>query len=477
MRRLYDPRVPELVALLDSETFFPTKDFAMPAVLDRLVSLGLQRELSLSSLVDSARSVEMNCKANEAEAARRGHALLAHLDERQMAKDERMAFLASFGADSRTSVQQPMPTLGQSSVVNKGFDGDSLSREEAVFWEELKDIQWCPVLVEAPQAQLPWGPIKQSRICAPRHVRPREDLWLVSGSMRILDGQLHSSLADLLGWTQRLPAKCLATQLVQLSQMYGQRAEAIASRNVSPVPQPQLAEVPEQHAVEAVDGIQVPQEIDGAKRMTLVNGTNGIMKEEERGSKVPPQQGQEASVTPPSEELLMLNKKLSEEIPRIYANLETYVSSNDDLKIVRVLLQGFPWVWVGERFVAPHQLAFDSPAHFHPYLHVVPSEIATHRSLLLALGVQEQFKARDYARVLHNMAADAGGGALGLDQLSFAIRVVEALAEAAQATGLDALGTVPLLPDSRGVLVPAVDLVFNDAAWLAGGAQGKLHHA
>lgn len=54
------------------------------------------------------------------------------------------------------------------------------------------------VLTAAPAVGLPWPPGKLQRVAAPQEARPQLDMPLVSGSMRILDGEcrLAQSLAQ-----------------------------------------------------------------------------------------------------------------------------------------------------------------------------------------------------------------------------------------------------------------------------------------
>jgi hypothetical protein len=89
------------------------------------------------------------------------------------------------------------------------------------FWAELSSTRWCPVLVDPPEPGLPWPllntqpggvntttqsaggqpgsgtgssvsvprPSPLPCVTAPRLARPLGDLWLVSASLRILDGE------------------------------------------------------------------------------------------------------------------------------------------------------------------------------------------------------------------------------------------------------------------------------------------------
>ena len=58
----------------------------------------------------------------------------------------------------------------------------------AKFWEELSNISWCPVMQEPPAPGLPWHSSIQM-LASPRVVRPMKDMWKVSATLAILDGE------------------------------------------------------------------------------------------------------------------------------------------------------------------------------------------------------------------------------------------------------------------------------------------------
>lgn len=390
--RLYDPRVPELQTLLNKDVFFPSGNFAADAVLDILVELGLKRSLGHSGLLDSARSVAMISDQNQSEAVHRAKALLAHLDDLQIALESR--------GDS--SVDRLPENGAVDAVSNVNVKDDGIHSE---FWLQLANMSWCPVLTSSPNDRVPWQRVI-SPIAAPKLVRPKSQMWLVSATMFILDGEFRSAtLAAKLGWEEHPNATVLAAQLVALSK---------------------------QHA---------------KWQANLVNE---------------------------AETLEEINATLNKEIPPIYKMLQDKVVT-EDLAHIRQVLAGNPWVWVGEGFVFPKQLAFDSPAHFHPYLHIVPSEIVGFRTLLTTFGVRDMFQAVDYVRVLHRIYQDMNGGVLAQEQLTFCLRVLEALSEVLPLNGeIHAILGSVVMPDDSGILALAKDLIYNDAPWLAKSASGMI---
>lgn len=392
--------MPELQTLLNKDTFFPSGDFAADTVLDILVELGLRRSLGLVGLLDSARSVAMTSTLNPSEAVHRAKALLTHLDDLQIASESHVnkTQADSLGSSERESGLGVSPEQGNSLAQVAVQD-----EAESKFWLELINISWCPVLTSAPNDKIPWHQVLNP-IAAPKLVRPRSQMWFVSATMFILDGECQSgSLAAKLGWEQHPNVDVLAAQLIETSNQYAQWQKKF---------------------------------------------TNEL------------------------EALQEFNAVVSKEIiPSIYKALQEMIGKQD-LTIVQDMLAGVPWVWVGEGFVSPKQLAFDSPAHFHPYLHIVPTEIVEFRKLLTTFGVRETFEAADYANVLLRIAQDMNGGMLAPEQLTFCLTVLEALSEVLPpGENRVILGSV-LMPDSSGVLALAKDLVFNDAPWLAKTASG-----
>eukprot|EP00897_Mesotaenium_endlicherianum_P007203 jgi/Mesen1/6510/ME000332S05518 len=468
--RLYNSRVPNLSLLLDKQ-FIPADAFSTPEVLDALVGLGLQHKVGPKGLLDSARSVEFLAGVDEPEAARRARALLAYLDELLLAPPadgsmrdrqgaQRDNTWHGAGAEGRRqslagSEDPHLSSASGSTPANQGQDGrqqvqaGAQEEEEKVeegtvgcgefgpsFWRDLSDILWCPVVVKSPHAMLPWGEGHSSMFAPPKLVRPPGDMWLVSASMRLLAARVRSpALYEGLLWCAAPSTRVLAVQLVELSRTYLSRSH---------------------------------------RQGRASGGSGGSGGSSSEGGLLG------RGLTEDSREDFALEGILAREVARIYQCLQEAVPT-PELEAAREVLQGRPWVWVGNAFVAPEELAFDSPAHFHPYLHAVPSEIAAYRSLLTALGVKEAFDAEDCAGVLLRLAQDVGSKKLSQEHLNFAMRVLKTLTEvvpagsSSQGAGLLGRGEV-LMPDAAGVLAPAKDLAFNDATWLADVTKRRLVH-
>lgn len=162
---------------------------------------------------------------------------------------------------------------------------------------------------------------------------------------------------------------------------------------------------------------------------------------------------------------LHYDAELKKQIPLIYSQLQNYIKTGD-LAFLKSSLDGIKWVWIGDDFVAPDVLAFDSPVKFSPYIYVVPSELSIFQDLLLALGVRHNFDVSDYIDVLKRLQNDVKGDTLSTDQLNFVQCVLETIADNyLEGSGLENPNML-LIPDSTGVLIGAADLVYNDAPWM-----------
>lgn len=158
------------------------------------------------------------------------------------------------------------------------------------------------------------------------------------------------------------------------------------------------------------------------------------------------------------------DEELRKQIPLIYSQLQNHIKSGE-LPLLLSSLAGVKWVWIGDDFVAPDVLAFDSPVKFSPYIYVVPSELSLFHDLLLTLGVRHNFDFTDYISVLKRLQDDVKGGSLSSDQLNFVQCVLETIADIYLEGSGESCSKI-LAPDSTGVLMAAADLVYNDAPWM-----------
>lgn len=420
---LYDPRNSQLAALLDS-SFFPDKTLFPPSILPKLSSLGLRQSLDPVGILDCAKSVGLSLSENVEEdgyeatgegnlskCRKRAKALLLCLDERQ--RNEELEF-----------------------VPDRLIEYIEKKRsEEELFWADLKTISWCPIVRLAPEPYLPWMKTGTSTLIAPPcQVRPSDQMWQVSASFFILDGVIRSSsLPFLLGWNEAVPSGTLARQLAEVSKSFTRwkRASEVAQ-------------------------VQVALEESSPAESSILNMPNEIRR---------------------------ATLKVSKEATNLLSLMDNVVKTRDfgsiEVSVIASTLSDVPCVWVSEAetFLEPKCLALVPPPDLdlRPYLFSVPPELQTFRLLLVRLGVGKAFTTKSYLGALRQLSRDAGGTSLSQQQVEICVRLLQALSEALRSETERAqqryLAQV-LLPDSKGILKPSQDLVYNDSAWLPNEASG-----
>ncbi|XWS54336.1 hypothetical protein CRYUN_Cryun10bG0081200 [Craigia yunnanensis] len=369
---LYDPRNDELYALLEDSDSFPSGPFQEFDILDMLQGLGLRTSVTPETVIECARQVERIMHEDQEKAHSRGKILLSYLEVNAM------KWLPNQLSDDQGSVTRIF------SRAATAFKPRNMRSDLEKFWNDLQVICWCPVLVSSPFQALPW-PVVLSRVAPPKRVRLQTDLWLVSASMRILDGECSSTaLSYNLGWLAPPGGSAIAAQLLELGK------------------------------------------------------NNEIVNEQ------------------------VLRQELALAMPRIYSILMNMISS-DEMDIVKAVLEGCRWIWVGDGFATSDEVVLDGPLHLAPYIRVIPMDLAVFKELFLELGIREFLKPSDYANILDRMAARKGCSPLDAPEIRAAIMIVQHL------SGAQFHEQVKIyLPDVSGRLLPASDLVYNDAPWLLG---------
>ncbi|KAJ0674652.1 putative transcription factor C2H2 family [Helianthus annuus] len=369
---LYDPRNEELYALLEDSDSFPAGVFEESSSLDILQGLGLRTSVSFEAVIQSARQVERLMHSDQQRAHFRGKVLLSYLEVNAL----------KWLPDS-VNHQGTMNRVF--SRAASAFRAHNLKSDLEKFWNDLRLISWCPVLVSSPFESLPW-PVVSSMVAPPKLVRLYSDLWLVSASMRILDGDCSStSLSHCLGWSLPPGGSVIAAQLLEL-------------------------------------------------------GKNN------------------ETVTDPE-----LRQELALAMPRIYSILMNMLNS-DEMDVVKAVLEGSRWIWVGDGFATPEEVVINGSLHLAPYIRVIPVDLAVFKDLFLELGIRESLKPMDYAKILCRMSTIKGSTPLNSLELRAALLIAQHLAE----VQLYEEQVKIYLPDVSCVLVDATDLVYNDAPWLLG---------
>lgn len=78
------------------------------------------------------------------------------------------------------------------------------------------------------------------------------------------------------------------------------------------------------------------------------------------------------ALEPAAEPTGQLVARLHQVVPDLYRQMSQLLGT-PETHVMAAILRGGKWVWVGSGFVAPHEVCFDAPAHFPPYLFTVPS--------------------------------------------------------------------------------------------------------
>ncbi|CAB4295974.1 unnamed protein product [Prunus armeniaca] len=370
---LYDPRNEELYALLEDSDSFPCGPFQEPGILDMLHGLGLKTSVTPETVIQSARQVERLMHEDQQKSQLKGKVLLSYLEVNAM------RWIPNALNDDQGTMNRML------SRAATAFRPRNLKSELEKFWNDLRLISWCPVVVSAPFQTLPW-PVVSSMVAPPKLVRLQADLWLVSASMRILDGECSSTaLSTSLGWSSPPGGSVIAAQLLELG-----------------------------------------------KNNEIVNDQ-------------------------------VLRQELALAMPRIYSILTGLIGS-DEMDIVKAVLEGSRWIWVGDGFATADEVVLDGPIHLAPYIRVIPVDLAVFKELFLELDIREFLNSTDYANILCRMALKKGSSPLDAQEMRAALLIVQHLAE----VQIHDQKVKIYLPDVSGRLYPATDLVYNDAPWLLG---------
>ncbi|CDP11009.1 unnamed protein product [Coffea canephora] len=368
---LYDPRNEELYALLDDSESFPCGVFEESDVLDMLQSLGLKTTISTETILRSARQIERSMHSSPQNAHSKGKVLLSYLEVHAM------KWLPESTKNDQRTVNRIL------SRATSAFKHRHATSDFEKFWNDLRMICWCPVLVSSPYQSLPW-PAVSSMVAPPKLVRLYSDLWLVSASMRILDGECSSSaLSQYLGWSSPPGGSVIAAQLLEL----GKNNELVTD--------------------------------------------------------------------------LVLRQELALAMPRIYSILSGMTGS-EEMDIVKAILEGSRWVWVGDGFATLDEVVLDGPLHLAPYIRIIPCDLAVFRDLFLELGIREFLNPSDYAHILFRMATRKESSPLDPQEIRAAILIAQHLADSQSYDDHIKI----YLPDMSCRLLNAADLVYNDAPWL-----------
>ena len=206
---LFHPKVKEVATLLDGDEILPCGLFAEDDVLSTLERLGMRSSMSRGAILESARSIERLAKDEPDAAHWRAQALLRYVDDHFASLNE---VRKSEGGNKK--ITKFFPRFSSSRVESEVLDA---SVDEFNF--ELMSLAWLPIIRENPEQYLPWQTeVSFLPTAAATDVRPKEDAWLVSASLHLLDGEVRSdTLRRLFRWHEPPPLHSLATQLTAIS--------------------------------------------------------------------------------------------------------------------------------------------------------------------------------------------------------------------------------------------------------------------
>ncbi|KAI3921040.1 hypothetical protein MKX01_036019 [Papaver californicum] len=407
---LYDPRVPELQKVLHKEAFFPSDKFLDTETLETLIDLGLNTTLGLGGLLDSARSISMLHDSGDLEAFNCGRRLLPCLDMMGCYRSR-----VEEGECNCDRVSNSTFFDDNSNIHDDVDENDylTIASKKNCCRQDL-EVQLGALIHEKPDENF-WSEMKIISWCPVYVDPPQKGLPWFRSKHHIaapVDVRPKSQMWLMSSMMRILDGECCSKYLMQKLGWLDRPNVGVLST--------QSVELSSSYGQLKLLGVHEPE----------------------------------------------LDDVLQIQMPKLYSKLQEFVGT-DDFMTLKSAVNGVTCVWIGDNFISPEALAYDSPVKFHPYLYAVPSELSEFRELLSALGVRSTFDAVDYVNVLHRLQHDLKGLSLSSEQLSFVQCVLEAVADCyADKPLLETSSSPLLLPDSFGVLMSAMDLVYNDAPWM-----------
>jgi len=159
-----------------------------------------------------------------------------------------------------------------------------------------------------------------------------------------------------------------------------------------------------------------------------------------------------------------LCQKYSSEIGRIYHFLNS-LELEDDIMMSKSILNGCSWLWMGDKFVSPDNIAYSSSIDARPYLYTVPPDLACFRNLLTSFRIREIFGPSDYCLVLNRMAKENlvdKQSTLTEEQVELAVNLVQKISD-----DVLRLGNLELYaPTENGFMEAVSNVVYDDTPWL-----------
>lgn len=286
-------------------------------------------------------------------------------------------------------------------------------QEERV--NELLNIKWMPVHTIPPSPFLPW-PEYCEPVAAPLDTISIDKMWLASYSKRLVDGDVHSiGIKKMFGWLREVSVKDVSLQLRMLGTTFDELCKRIEEGEFTS-----------------------DDTTEGAAPLTK----NALCQ------------------------------KLSAEVGRIYHILNN-IDVECDVDVMRSILHGSRWLWMGDSFVSSDHVAFTSSINAIPYLFTVPPDLACFKNLLTHFSVRNTFGSTDFCLVLNRMADEQRSkenhSKLSDKKVELAVNLVQKISD-------DILRLKDFdiyAPTTSGEMMLSRKLVYDDAPWLSKDLTGK----
>uniref|UniRef100_M4BNU9 Sacsin/Nov domain-containing protein n=1 Tax=Hyaloperonospora arabidopsidis (strain Emoy2) TaxID=559515 RepID=M4BNU9_HYAAE len=152
----------------------------------------------------------------------------------------------------------------------------------------------------------------------------------------------------------------------------------------------------------------------------------------------------------------------------MYEDLEDYRLSDEEGWAVSPLyrkLANALWIWTGNGFAYPCQIAVMADASLEPLLYCCPSEHIIPRSLLASFGIKEAFVTVDYLEAIMRLPRHK---VLSAKQVAACLKIYEIVSEdtTSLVSALDSFASQGMvLLDQTNQLIPAARLTFDDMEW------------
>lgn len=415
----YDPHDAELKSLL-SDSFFPPPIYQRDDIISVLRSLGLQVSLDWGAVVTCAKSISILAAYDAEPQVKRGESLIRYLDrnaQRLFAAPPTAAPAAQPTKKSSFSLTSLL--FGKSENVDKDVKKASESAPKETSKEsyiaELNSINWIPVMKTIEEPFVPE--------------------WC--------DGE----------YSQKLTVSGLAT--AYQCRPYSDAWLCSASLHLCPL---------------VIHSAYLLKALGWDRPLTstvMAVQLRELSKQYQIYSQITSSESSEGQ----NNDIQTLREKITQLIPAFYQFLNSSIASYGD--IVHKILDGCNWIWLGDLFVSPSDVAYSSPLNLSPYLHLVPRDLAVYSKLLNAFGVRQSFSGKDYVEVLRRLAFESGvtkGGAdvttLSETQTELALSLVSLLNSDSGA--FNSVNHGVYLPDYCNMMALSSELVIDDVPWLSG---------